>query len=136
MQTASDELIDLENRFWQSMVDEDAETAVTMLAEPSLMISSHGSIKFNHDEFRKMLEDGTMVINSFELNDVNVFFPSEDTALITYKAKQTTSMRGKPEQTTQEMTDSSVWTRQNGAWRCAMHTETPTASKSTDSNVH
>jgi len=136
MQTASDELIDLENRFWQSMVNEDAETALTMLAEPSLMVSSHGTMSFDHNEFRKMLEDGSMVINSFELNNMNVFFPTEDTALITYKARQTTSMRGKAEQITQEMTDASVWTRQNGQWRCAMHTETPSADKPIDSNAH
>jgi len=129
MQTTSDELIDLEKRFWQSMVDEDAETALSMLAEPSLMVSSHGTIKFDHNEFRKMLEDGHMVINSFELNDVNVFFPTEDTALVTYKAKQSTSTRGKSEQVNQVMTDASVWTRQNGEWRCAMHTETPAETK-------
>jgi len=111
------------------MVDEDADTALTMLAEPSLMVSSHGTIKFDHNEFRKMLEDGNMVINSFELNDVKVFFPNEDTALVTYKARQSVSTRDKPEQTTQEMTDASVWTRQDGAWRCAMHTETPAERK-------
>ena len=113
------------------MVDEDTETALSMLTEPSLMVSSHGTMKFDHKGFRKMLEKGTMVIKSFELNDMNVIFPSDDTALVTYKAKQSVSTRGKPEQLNQEMADASVWTRQDGEWRCAMHTETLI-----DSNAH
>lgn len=128
MQASNSDLISLEQKFWQSMVDEDTETALSMLAEPSLMVSSHGTMKFDHEEFRKMLERGEMVINSYELSDMNVTFPSDDTALITYKAKQSVSTRGKTQPITQEMTDASVWTRKNGEWRCTMHTETPVAS--------
>jgi len=131
MQTSNSDLIALEKKFWQSMVDEDAETALSMLAEPSLMVSSKGTIKFDHEEFRKMLESGKMVLKSFQLTDMNVTFPSDDTALLTYKAKQSMATRGQSQQITQEMTDSSVWTRQDGQWRCAMHTETPV-----DSNAH
>lgn len=111
------------------MVDADAETALSMLAEPSLMVSSHGAITFDHNDFRKMLKDGNMTIKSFELNDMKVTFPAEDIAVITYKAKQSVSMRGKSKQIDQEMIDSSVWTHQNGEWRCALHTETPVDSK-------
>ena len=52
MQSLNNDVIALEKKFWQSMVDEDTETALSMLAEPSLMISSKGTIKFDHDEFR------------------------------------------------------------------------------------
>lgn len=131
MQTASSEVIALENKFWQSMVNEDADTALSMLTEPSFMISSHGAMKFDHNEFKKMIQSGSMTINSFELSDMNVTFPSEDTALVTYKAKQSITMRGQSKPVNQEMTDSSVWTRSSGEWRCALHTETPV-----DSNAH
>ena len=130
MQTTTNELIDLEKRFWQSMVDEDTETALSMLAEPSLMVSSQGTMKFDHETYRQMAEHGDMVIKSFELSDMNVMFPSEDIALLTYKVRQTLSTRGKSKQVNQEMADSSVWTRNNDGWRCAMHTETPFDSKS------
>ncbi len=125
MQTSNSELIALEKKFWQSMVDEDTETALSMLAEPSFMVSSHGTMKFDHDDFRQMAEHGDMVIKSFKLSDMNVMFPSEDTAVVTYKAKQVVSARDKSEQTNQEMADSSVWTRIDGKWRCVIHTETP-----------
>ena len=131
MRASNSDLIALENKFWQSMVNEDADTALSMLAEPSLMVSSHGAMKFDHNEFRNMLKSGNMVIKSFELSDMNVTFPSKDTAVITYKAKQSISTREKPEPINQEMADSSVWTRSKGEWRCALHTETPI-----DSNAH
>ncbi len=127
MQTASKDLIKLENKFWQSMVDEDTDTALSLLAEPSLMVSSHGAMKFDHASYRQMAEKGTMVIKSFKLSDMNVMFPTEDTALLTYHAKQALSKRGDSAETEQEMTDSSVWARKDGQWLCVMHTETPVA---------
>ena len=48
MQTSSKTLIDLETKFWQSMVDQDTDTAISLLDEPALMVSSHGAMKFDH----------------------------------------------------------------------------------------
>ena len=56
---------------------------------------------------------------------MNVLFPSDDTAVLTYRAKQALAHRGKSDEIEQEMADSSVWTRKDGRWRCVMHTETP-----------
>lgn len=124
MQAARHELIDLENRFWQSMVDEDTDTALSLLDEPALMVSSHGAMQFDHAGYRKMAEQGTMVIKSFELSDVNVVFPTDETAVLTYRVKQAITPRGEEKEVRQEMADSSVWTRKDGGWRCVMHTET------------
>jgi len=38
-------LMDLETRFWQSMVDQDTDTALSLLCEPALMVSSHGAMQ-------------------------------------------------------------------------------------------
>ncbi|WP_341677329.1 nuclear transport factor 2 family protein [Niveibacterium sp. SC-1] len=124
MQTANT-LIDLENRFWQSMVDADTETALSMLNEPSMMVSAHGAMQFDHAQFREMAEHDSMVIKSFELSEMQVVFPTEDTAVLTYRARQTLSPRGESELIEQEMTDASVWTRKDGHWLCVMHSETP-----------
>jgi hypothetical protein len=66
-----------------------------------------------------------MVIKSFELSDVNVMFPREDIAVLTYRVRQAMAARGGPddEAVEQLMADSSVWMRQGGEWRCFMHTE-------------
>lgn len=125
MQANSQALMDLETKFWQSMVDEDTDTALSMLDEPALMVSEHGAMQFDHAQYRKMAEQGKMVIKSFELSDMNVVFPTDETAVLTYRVKQAMATRGESDVVSQEMADSSVWTYKDGQWRCVMHTETP-----------
>ncbi|MBI2770957.1 MAG: nuclear transport factor 2 family protein [Burkholderiales bacterium] len=122
-------LIELENRFWQSLVNQDTDTALELLSEPALMVSSHGAMKFDHAGYRKMAEQGSMVLTSFELSDMEVVFPNESTAILTYHVRQEMSPRGKSESATQEMNDTSTWVRQAGDWKCVMHTETPVDAK-------
>lgn len=129
MQATNKVLINLEKKFWQSMVDEDTESALSMLDEPALMVSSQGTMQFDHDQYRQMVEQGNMVIKSFELSDMNVVFPTDQTAVLTYRVKQAMAERGKSKQTSQEMADSSVWTQKDGKWLCVMHTETPLKSE-------
>ena len=131
MNNATQTLIDLETRFWQSMVDNDADAAVGMLNEPALMVSSHGAIKFDHDGYRKMAEQGSMVLTSFELSDLEVVFPNDATAVLTYSVKQRVVSRGDSDGTEQQMNDTSTWVRAGKEWRCVMHTETPVG----DANV-
>lgn len=125
MPSNSHELMNLETRFWQAMVDEDADTAIALLDEPALMVSEHGAMKFGHDDYRRMAEQGPMVVKAFQLSDMDVTFPNEDTAIITYRVRQSVAKRDGARSTEQEMADSSVWTRKNGQWLCAIHTETP-----------
>jgi hypothetical protein len=129
MQAPSKTLIDLENKFWKSLVDEDTDTALAMLDEPALMVSSHGAMKFDHAGYRRMAEQGSMVLKSYQLSDMEVVFPGEDIAILTYRVKQAMAPRGKAESTTQEMADSSTWVRKGGQWQCVMHTETPVDQK-------
>ena len=129
MQVNSKDLIKLEKRFWQSMVDEDTDTALSMLHEPSLMVSSHGAMQFDHAQYRQMAEHGDMVIKSFELSDMNVVFPTDESAVLTYRVKQSLAERGKSKQISQDMADSSVWMHKDGKWLCVMHTETPVDGK-------
>ena len=124
-------LIDLENKFWQSMVDKDTDTAVEMINEPSVMVSSHGTIKFDRAGYRKMAEQGPQVLKNFELSDVEVTYPNESTAVITYRVKQEVAARENgSESTSQEMDESSLWIKKGKQWLCALHTETPRAAKS------
>jgi ketosteroid isomerase-like protein len=125
MQDNNRELFALEKKFWQSMVDTDTDTAIGLLCEPAFMVSSHGSMKFDHAGYRKMAEQGTMVIKSFKLSDMEATFPSVGTAVLSYEVHQTLSPRGKTEKIEQHMMDTSTWIRDGDAWRCVMHTEAP-----------
>ena len=128
MPTPSKTLIDLETKFWQSMVNQDADTALEMLSEPALMVSSHGAMKFDHASYRKMAEQGSMVLTSVELSDVDVVFPNASTAILTYRVKQELAPRGEGHGVAQEMNDTSTWIQKGERWQCVMHTETPAAA--------
>ena len=125
MPTPRDTIVDLEQKFWQSIVDHDTDTAIEMLTEPALMVSSHGAMQFDHDGFRQMAEKAPMVLSEYELSEMRVMFPNENTAVVTYHAKQKMTPRGQSEGTFQEVNDSSTWIKEAGEWKCVMHTETP-----------
>lgn len=134
MATPSETVIDLERRFWQSMVDDDTDTALELLAEPSMLVSGYGAMKFDHAAYRKMAENGSMKIRSYELSDVQVLFPNDDIAVATYRVKQVVQTKGQSKGVAQQMADSSTWVRSDGRWRCVMHTETPLESPGKKAN--
>ena len=125
MATPRDTIIDLENKFWQSIVDNDTEIALDILTEPALMVSAHGAMKFGHEQYRKMAEQGSQVLESFELSNMEVVFPNDTTAVATYHVRQKVAPRGKSGATEQEMNDTSTWVKTRDGWKCVMHTETP-----------
>lgn len=129
MPTPSETLIELEKKFWQSMVDNDADAAIGLLNEPALMVSAHGAMKFDHAGYRKMAEKGPMILTGFDLSDVQVVFPNENTGIVTYHVTQQVAQRGQDGGDTQEMNDTSTWVRDGGEWKCVMHTETPANAK-------
>lgn len=126
MASPTETIVELENRFWQSMIDNDADTATGMLTEPALMVSEHGAMKFDHAGYRKMAENGPRVLTGFELSDMQVVFPNDTTAIATYHVKQKVAARDADGGgDVQEMNDTSTWIKANGSWKCAIHTETP-----------
>ena len=112
----------LEKDFWQSMVDKDADKAVTMIADECLITGPQGTMRSDPADYKRMTEQGEWELDQFEFSDVQVIFPQEDTAIIAYNVHQTGSMKG------QEMdlncADSSTWVRDGDEWKCALHTET------------
>ncbi|MBC7481955.1 MAG: nuclear transport factor 2 family protein [Rhizobacter sp.] len=125
MTTASKTLIDLETNFWQSMVDQDTAAALKLLHDPACMATAHGAMKFDHAGYRKMAEQGSMVVTSFALSDVEVMFPTETTAVLTYRVKQSVGARDGGNSTTQDMSGTSTWVHVGNRWQCVLHTEAP-----------
>ena len=109
MVTSAKTLIELETKFWQPMVDQDADAALQLLHDPSQIASSHGAMRFDHAGYRKMAEQGAMVVTSFELSAVEVVFPTETTAVLTYQEKQAVAKLEGGESSTQNMSDTSTW---------------------------
>jgi hypothetical protein len=99
-----------------------------LLAEPSMRVSAHGAMRFDPAAYRKMAEQGTQVVKSFQLSDVEVLFPNDATAIVTYRVRQVVAPRGQGGLTAQEMNDSSTWVKAGSSWKCAVHTESPVAT--------
>lgn len=122
---ANDTLASLEHRFWRALVDEDIDAALGLLCEPAMLVSTHGAVQFDHATYRRMAEQGPLVVKDYRIHDLQILMPSPDMAVMTYHVVQTLAVRGEGVETVQRMTDSSTWVRQGGQWRCALHTETP-----------
>ena len=116
------QIIDLENRFWQSMKDKDVEAAQAMVAQETLVTGPHGTMRADPAKFATMMRQAPWTLDQFEMSDVDVIFPSDDVAVITYKVHETGAMEGKPMDLT--AADSTVWARDGGDWKVALHTET------------
>jgi ketosteroid isomerase-like protein len=112
----------LERAFWQSLVERDADVATGLLADQALMVSSHGTTRFDPAQYTKMLQDPKHGLLEYTLSDMDVLFPSDDLAIATYRARQKMEMDGR--QLEQDVVDSSTWVKVDGAWKCAAHTET------------
>ena len=130
MADSQQSLVNLETRFWQSMVDQDTDAAVALLYEPALMVSAHGAMQFDHAGYRKMADRGSMVVTGFDFDEMQVVFPNETTAVLTYHVRQQVAPRDKKSASVaQEMNDSSTWIKVGGDWKCVIHTETPAGKK-------
>ena len=87
-----------------------------------MVIGAQGVSAISRDEFAKMMEGSDWTLDSYKLSNVEVLFPTDDTAVIGYKVKQKGKMGGKPYD--MEYADSSTWVRDGKDWLCALHTET------------
>ena len=116
------QIIDLETRFWQSMKDKDADTAQAMVAEESLVTGPHGTMRAGPAKFAQLMREAPWTLDEFKMTDVDVIFPTDDVAVITYKVHEMGEMEGKPMNMT--AADSTVWARDGGTWKVALHTET------------
>jgi hypothetical protein len=128
MKTPTKTLIELETKFWQSMVDQDTDAALQLLHDPAMMATAHGAIKFDHSGYRKMAEQG-YVVTAFALSDIEVMFPAETTAVLTYQVQQTVGARDDGKSTTQNMSDTSTWVHVGKRWQCVLHTESEMQAK-------
>ena len=115
-------IVDLEKKFWDTMVSKDAATATDMMAKKSIVIGPQGVAG---DFPRRLREDdgaaSKWTLDSYKMSDIQVVFPSEDTAVIGYKVSQKGTMEGKPY--SMEAANATTWTREGKVWLCALHTE-------------
>ncbi len=121
--TDEQKIIDLEKKFWRTMVDKDIEGSVAMLAGEFIVAGSQGTARLTHDDYRGMAKQGDSLwqLKSFQLDDLKVMFPSDDVAVIAYTVTEEMEVEGEP--VTLKAADATTWIRQDGEWLAALHTE-------------
>jgi hypothetical protein len=110
-----------EKKFWQAMIDKDAEAGAAMIADASIVTGAQGVGKIDPRSFAMMMERGTWALHKFEFSDVQVTEVTKDVAVIAYKVREELTVDGKP--LTMEAADASTWVRKGDDWVCALHTE-------------
>jgi uncharacterized protein (TIGR02246 family) len=116
------ELLDLEQRFWQALQDQDADTAAALIDEPSILTGAQGLSAINRKTFTAMMKAPTWKIDHFEIKPgAQVRLLGENVAIVAYEVHEELTVDGKP--VVLDAADASAWVRRDGRWLCALHTE-------------
>ncbi len=119
--TIDQEITSLERKFWQAMIDKDAEAGARLVSDPCLVTGAQGIGRLDRKSFGKMMATGSWQVNAFELSDVKVERIADGVAVIAYKVREDLTVDGK--KLTLEAADASTWVRGADGWTCALHTE-------------
>jgi hypothetical protein len=117
----TDELLDVEKRFWQTMIDRDVATASALMAEACIITGAQDVAQIDRASFGKMLEGGQWTLLDYSFEDVKVINPTPDLAVIGYKVTEHVEIDGRRIEL--KAADASTWMRQDGKWVCVLHTE-------------
>jgi len=115
------DILALEHKFWQSMIDRDSTAGAAMIGESSIVTGAQGVGKINRKTFAKMMDGGQWTLHKFAFSDVKFEQVRDDVAVIAYKVREDLTVDGK--RFTMEAADASTWVREGAAWVCVLHTE-------------
>ena len=119
------QILDLEKKYWQALKDNDIATCLSLTDDSCIVAGPQGFATINREAFRKMAEQATYKLNSFNIEpNAAVMMLTDDVAIVAYKVHEDLTVDGKP--VVLDAADCSTWIRRNGTWKCALHTESLT----------
>jgi ketosteroid isomerase-like protein len=120
--TIEAELLELEQRYWQAIKDQDVDAAMRLTDERCIVTGAQGIGVMDRKTLAAMMKATSYTLNRFELKDgAQVRLLRDDVAIVAYQVHEELTVDGKP--VTLDAADSSTWVRRNGRWLCALHTE-------------
>ena len=120
-QTAEQEIVQLENEFWQALKDQDVDAALRLTDDQCILTGPQGVASIDREALKEMMTNAQYSLDDYDISDVQARMLSDDVAIVAYKVKEELTVEGKP--VTLEAADASTWVRRNGRWVCALHTE-------------
>ena len=115
------ELLDLENQYWQAVKERDVETAVRLTDEECIVTGAQGVGRMSREHLSGMLKSAPYQLHHFELGDAEVRQLGDDVAVLAYKVHEELTVDG--QRVKLDAADASTWVRRGGRWLCALHTE-------------
>jgi len=115
------DILALEKKFWQSMIDRDAAAGAALIGKSSIVTGAQGVGKIDRPTFTKMMTGGQWTLHKFDFSDVKFEQVRDDVAVIAYKVREELTVDGK--RFTMDAADASTWVKEAGAWVCVLHTE-------------
>lgn len=120
--TTKQQLLELEQQFWQAMKDEDVETAMRLTDDPCLLTGPQGVASIDKQAFKSMFKSSPYTLDDFELQkDAEFRLVGDDVAILAYNVHEDLTVDGEP--VSLDAVESSTWVRKNGQWLCAAHAE-------------
>jgi hypothetical protein len=117
------ELIELENKYWQAMKDGDVETAMSLTDTPCIVCGPQGIGSIGKKDFEEMLKSPSWKLLSFRLKEgAKMRTIGSDAAVLAYEVHEDLNVDGRP--VSLDAAECSTWIRKDGRWLCASHTET------------
>lgn len=117
------ELLDIEQRFWNAMKAKDAQTASELTDERCIVVGAQGVSAIDPATMAKLTTEGEWVLEQFRFDEKTrqVRFLNDDVAIVAYQVHERVTLEGKTLPI--EANDASVWVRRGSKWLCALHTE-------------
>jgi hypothetical protein len=121
--TRAKELLEHERKFWNAMQEKDDRAAARMTDDNCIVVGAQGVSAIDSATMGKLTKEGDWEIERFAFDEksAQVRFIADDVALVAYKVSEEVIVDGKT--LSFDANDSSVWVKRDGAWLCAMHTE-------------
>jgi hypothetical protein len=122
--TISDqELLDLEQQYWDAVKDRDARTVGRLTAEDSTIAGASGVNGVDAQTMGRLIASATHTIRDYRIDPqtVRINRISDDIVAISYGQHEDLEVDGKPVKL--DAFDTSVWKLTDTGWTCVMHTE-------------
>ncbi len=116
-------MLDQELRFWQAMKEKDADSTARMTNEDCIIVGAQGVSAIDAPTMAKLTAEGGWELEHFAIDpqSAKVHMLGPDVAIVAYTVDERVAVEG--ETLPLRAHESSVWVREDGQWRCALHTE-------------
>lgn len=116
-------LVERERRQWERLWTGKDRELEADFADGFLSVDARGLGTLTREETLAEFRSGDVAVRDYELTDFRVLRPTEDTALVLYRADGTALANGEP--FPWHAFSTALWVRRDGRWEKAFYQSTP-----------